>query len=291
MRLSFCYRREQQDGCSRDRPAVRLSAQGTHRAGLAALPRLGGGDRGAVGVGAVAAGALREEPPPAARGGRPGPVRGVLRRPGAGPAGAGHHVDAGAAADAQHHGAHGRARRAGVHRRVLRRPGPPLHDPGLQRPARRLALPPLRHPGLPARGRDVGGRGPDPPLPDQGAGRAAAHLPAVLRPLHPDGPGRQPDPHHRQAQVRPGPGRPAGRHDRLPAGDARGPGRGGLRRGRGQPALAAAGGVRRRPARRRQHPRHPAGQQGADGAAPALARRRGAGRDGAARRPGPRSAA
>ena len=35
------------------------------------------------------------------------------------------------------------------------------------------------------------GRGPDPPLPHQGARRAAADLPAVLRPLHPDGPGRQ----------------------------------------------------------------------------------------------------
>ena len=40
------------------------------------------------------------------------------------------------------------------------------------------------------------------------------------------------------------PGRPAGRHDRLPAGHARGAGRGGLRRGRGQPAVAPAGGVR-----------------------------------------------
>ena len=36
-----------------------------------------------------------------------------------------------------------------------------------------------------------------------------------------------------------------------------------------------------------QHPRHPARHQGADGAAAALARRRGAGRDGAARRPRP----
>ena len=36
-------------------------------------------------------------------------------------------------------------------------------------------------------------RGADPPLPDQGARRAAADLPAVLRPLHADGPGRQLD--------------------------------------------------------------------------------------------------
>ena len=35
------------------------------------------------------------------------------------------------------------------------------------------------------------GRGADPPLPHQGARRAAADLPAVLRPLHPDGPRRQ----------------------------------------------------------------------------------------------------
>ena len=35
------------------------------------------------------------------------------------------------------------------------------------------------------------GRRPDPPLSDQGARRAALHLPAVLRPLHADGPGRQ----------------------------------------------------------------------------------------------------
>ena len=46
-------------------------------------------------------------------------------------------------------------------------------------------------PRQPARGRHVGGRGPDPPLPHQGPGRAAAHPPPVLRPLHPHGPGRQ----------------------------------------------------------------------------------------------------
>src|SRR5262249_37041659 len=80
------HSREQQDGCSRGRPAVRLPAQGTHRAGLAALPRLGRRDRSAVGVGAVAAGALREERPAAAPGGRARAVRGVLRRSGAGPA-------------------------------------------------------------------------------------------------------------------------------------------------------------------------------------------------------------
>ena len=51
--------------------------------------------------------------------------------------------------------------------------------------------PPARQPRLAARARHVGRRGADPPLPDQGAGRAAADLPAVLRALHPDGPRRQ----------------------------------------------------------------------------------------------------
>ena len=37
----------------------------------------------------------------------------------------------------------------------------------------------------------MGGRGADPPLPDQGARRDALDLPAVLRPLHAHGPGRQ----------------------------------------------------------------------------------------------------
>ena len=184
-------------------------------------------------------------------------------------------------------GAPGPAR---LHRGVLRRPGAPVHDPGVQRPADRLALPPVRPARLAARGRDVGGRGPDPPLPDQGAGRAAADLPAVLRPLHPDGPGRQPDGPDRQAQVRAGQGRPAGSHAVLPAPHARRAGRGGLRRRRGQPALAAAGGLRVRAARDRLDQGHPAGQQGADGAAAALAVRRGARGHGPAGRHGPRRA-
>ncbi len=70
------------------------------------------------------------------------------------------------------------------------RPGPALHAPGLLRPAHRLAQPPVQQPGLPARARHVDGGGPDPPVPDEGARRAAADLPAVLRPLHADGPGR-----------------------------------------------------------------------------------------------------
>ena len=76
-------------------------------------------------------------------------------------------------------------------RRVLRRPDPALHDPGVLRPAYRLVLAPARHPRLAARARHVGRRGAHPPLPDQGARRAAADLPAVLRPLHADGPRRQ----------------------------------------------------------------------------------------------------
>ena len=68
-----------------------------------------------------------------------------------------------------------------------------LHDPGLQRPPYRLALAPARHPRLAPRARHVGGRGAHPPLPHQGARRAAADLPAVLRPLHPHGPRRQLD--------------------------------------------------------------------------------------------------
>src|ERR1022692_1373934 len=77
--------------------------------------------------------------------------------------------------------------------------------------------------GLAARGRDVGGRGADPPLPDEGARRGAAHVPAVLRALHPDGPGRQSDPGHRQAQIRAGQGRQARCDDQLPPGHPRGP--------------------------------------------------------------------
>ncbi len=47
-----------------------------------------------------------------------------------------------------------------------------------------------RHARQPARGGDVDGGGAHPPLPHQGAGGDARHLPAVLRPLHPHGPGR-----------------------------------------------------------------------------------------------------
>ena len=169
----------------------------------------------------------------------------------------------------------GARRRRLADRGVLRGPGPPLHDPGLLRPAGRLVLAPPGHPRLPARARHVGRRGPHPPLPHQGPRRAAADLPPVLRALHPDGPRRQLDPGDRQTEVRRQARRPARRHARLPAPYAAGARRGGLRRRRGQHAVAAARGVPRRPPGDRQHPRHPAGHEGADGPPAALAAARG----------------
>ncbi len=160
-------------------------------------------------------------------------------------------------------------------RGVLRRPGAPLHAAGLQRPSYRLAVAPPRHPRLAARARHVGDRGPDPPLPDEGARRAAADVPAVLRALHPDGPGRQLDRGDRQAEVRRQAQRPARRHARLPAPYAGSARRRGLRGRRGQHALAPARVVPDRAARDREHPRHPAGDQGPDGSPPALAPARG----------------
>ncbi len=154
--------------------------------------------------------------------------RALLRRPCRRPGAAGDDVHAGPAADAQHDGAERRARR--VHRRVLCGPDPPLHDPGRVGPGPAVAEPPVRHPRLAARGRDVGRRGADPPLPHEGAGRTAVHLSAVLRPLHPDGPGRQLHKHGGQAQALAQAGRPAGRDDRLSQAHARRAGRGGLRR-------------------------------------------------------------
>ena len=186
-----------------------------------------------------------------------------------------HDVAAAAAADAQHDG----ARRRADDGRDAGRPGAPVHAPGAVRPAaRRGGEPPVRRPRLAARARDVGGRGADPPLPHQGAGRAALDLPAVLRPLHPHGPGGQLDARRPQAEVRAQAGRPAGPDARLPARHPGRPRRRRLRRRRRQPAVQEPRGVRRRPARDRVGPRHPAGDQGPHGHAPALAagrRRRG----------------
>ena len=106
---------------------------------------------------------------------------------------------------------------AAVHRRVLRRPGPPLHAAGALGPPYGLDIAPVLLTRLPARARHVGGRGSDAPLPDQGARRAAADVPAVLRPLHAHGPRGQLHPAGRQAQVRPQAGGPLRPHDRLPA--------------------------------------------------------------------------
>ena len=150
--------------------------------------------------------------------------RTLLRRPRARPGRARDDVDAPPAADAQHDGAvtdGASRRRRRVHRGVLRRPGPPLHAPGLLRPPHRLAVPPARDARQPARARHVGGRGADPPLPHQGARRAAADLPAVLRPLHPDGPRRQLHAAGRQAEAGRQAGRPVCRDARLPAPHAR----------------------------------------------------------------------
>ncbi len=273
------------------RPALSLPPRRAGRARLDPLPRLDGRHGRRLGLRAVAARALREERPPAARAdGRPA-RRPLLRRPRARPGRAGHDVDAGAAADDEHDGAAGDARRRRVaDRGVLRRPDPPLHDPGVLGPAYRLVLAPARHPRLAARARHVGHRGPHPPLPHQGPGRAAADLPAVLRALHPDGPGRQLDPGHRQAEVRRQAERPDRRHARLPAPYAVGARRRGLRRRRGEHAVAAPGVVPDVGARGGEHPRHPAGDQGADRAAAALAAGRRPRRDdpGGHRRPAAR---
>ena len=148
-----------------------------------------------VALGAVAALALREEHRAAARCSRRPRRRTVLRRHRGRHRPCRDHVDAAAAADAQHDGVlHRAVRRRLAHRCVLRRSGSPLHAAGVLRPAYGVDQPPARHARLAARARDVGGRGAHPPLPDQGARRAAAHLPAVLRPLHAHGPRRQLDP-------------------------------------------------------------------------------------------------
>ena len=264
---------------TRHRTALPLPAGRARRARLDALPGLEGRHRRGVGVGPVAARPLRQERQAAARAdGRP-PRRAVLRRPRARPGRAGHDVDARAAADDEHDGAGRRAARAGLaDRRVLRRPDPPLHDPGVLGPSHRLVLAPARRARLAPRARHVGDRGADPPLPDEGARRAAADLPAVLRPLHPHGPGRQLDAGHREAEVRRQAQRPHRRHARLPASYAVGARRRGLRRRRGQHAVAAPRGLPHRGDGDREHPRHPARDQGAHRPAAALAaarRRRG----------------
>ena len=234
---------------------------GVRRARLAAHPRLQGRHRGGLGERALAAQAHRQEPARAEGGAR----RPAPRRPGgehrAGPEGAGDDVAPAPAADAQHD------ERGGP----VERPGAALHAAGVRRPPHRLAQPPQGQPRQPARGRDVGGRGPHPPLPDEGAGGDAAHLPAVLRPLHAHGPGRQRRAAGGQAQVRAS--GPKERYEQMLEylrQHAHGARRGGLRRRHRQPAHPAARAVRQRAAGHPEHPGHPPGQQGPDGHPAAL---------------------
>ena len=172
--------------------ALPVRAPPARRAGLAPLPGMGRRHGRRLALCAVAACALREERR-AAQGCPRRPRRRALLRGPRGRHRAGrHHVDAAAAADAQHDGALRRPRGPRfADRRVLRRPDPPLHAAGAERPAYGLDVAPARDARLAARARDVGGRGPHPPLPHQGARRAAHDVPAVLRPLHAHGPRRQ----------------------------------------------------------------------------------------------------
>jgi lysine 2,3-aminomutase len=90
-----------------------------------------------------------------------------------------------------------------VHRRVLRRPGAPLHAPGVLRPAHDW-------PSHPHASRDSLHEhdmwvveGLTHRYPTKVPGRDAADVPAVLRALHPDGPRRQLHAAGRQAQADP----------------------------------------------------------------------------------------
>src|SRR5690349_9951372 len=258
----------------RGRAAVQLPAPHPDRARLDPLPRLAQRHHQPVGVRPVAARQLRQERPTAARPhGRPA-RRPLLRRPRNRHAASRHHVDAGAAADAQHHGARQNAR-YGV---VLRRPHPALHDPRRHRPPPPQAVTPPLHPRLPARARHVGRRGPHPPLPDQGPRRAAQHLPPVLRPLHPHGPGRQQHPDRGQAPSELEAGRSVRRASPVLERAPGRTGRRGQRRRRGQRPLEAARELSDGASVRADGARHPPRHQGADGPPPALAagrRRRG----------------
>ena len=205
--------------------AVRVpAAPRVRRTRLDAPARVPRRHEGAVGVGAVAAGPLDQEP----RGAQAGPRRPVDRRPVRGhrarPAAAGDDVDAAPAPDGQHDGRD----------RPVGRPRPPIHGPRAVRPRRGVPVPSDGRPGLAARGRHVGGRGAHAPLPDQGARRADPDMPPVLRPLHADGPGGQRHVSDPEVQVRDEAERALGRDARLPATDAERPRRRGLGRRHGQ---------------------------------------------------------
>ena len=142
--------------------------------------------------------------------------------------------------------------------------------PAPQRSPDRVDEPPDGLPRLAARGRHVGRRGPHAPLPDEGARRADPDVPAVLRSLHADGPGRQRHAAGPQVQVRDQAERPLGADARLPAEDPAGARRGRVRRRHGERADQAARGLRVEAPGHREHPRHPHRVEGPDGPAAAL---------------------
>ena len=241
-------------GRGRTRPAaVQLPPQArVRRAGLARIPGYKRRHRGRVGERGLAAQAHRQEPQGAE--GRPRATscrttslasierdqqeRATMSL-----------LDP--AADAQHDGRDG----------PVERPGAPLHAAGLRRPPHRLAQPPASASRDSLHEAEMWvGRGAHPPLPHQGAGGDAAHLPAVLRPLHAHGPGGQRRaPGRRSTSSRIGAEGALRADARLPAPDAHRARRGGLRRRHRQPAHPAARALRQRAARHPQHPRHPPG--------------------------------
>ncbi|GIV00659.1 MAG: hypothetical protein KatS3mg014_2274 [Actinomycetota bacterium] len=251
------------------RAAVRVPAEaGVRGARLAPDPRVPRRDEGAVGVRAVAAGPHGEEPrrvqacprrPPPRR-----PVRGHRARP----AGAGHDADADPAPHDQPH----------EHRGPVERPGPPVHGPRVQRARPRVPEPPDGLAGLPPRGGHVARRGAHPPLPHEGPRGDDPHLPAVLRPLHPDGPRGDRHGPGPQVQVRAEAAGPLAGDARLPAADPDGAGRGRLRRRRREHPHRAPEGLAVRAVRHPQHPRRAPRHEGPHGPAPALPPGRGAAR-------------
>ena len=260
----------------RARTALRVLGARARRARLAPAARLRRRDRGAVAQRPVAARQLREEPPAAARRLRRPARRVLLRRRRGRPGRPRHDVAAAAAADAQHDGARPRCRRpprcwptrcaatccpcasdrlpgaAASHPYAAR---DSLHEhemwavEGLTHRYPTKVLAELlstcpQYCGHCTRMDLVGNSTP-----------AVPKLKFELKPVDRQG--------LMLEYLR--------RHPRRP-------GRRRLRRRRGQPAVQEPRGVRRRPAGDRVGPRHPAGDQGAHGHAPALAagrRRRG----------------
>ena len=138
----------------------------------------------------------------------------------------------------------------------------PLHGPRGRRPRAGMAQPSLRHARQPARGRHVGGRGIDPSLSHQGPRGAALDLPAVLRPLHANGPRWERRAAGREDPLRRATGRAVRADPRLPAADPECARRGGVRRRHREPAHHSPRAVRQRADRHPAHSRHPPGEQG-----------------------------